>query len=324
MHSIPIADPAWHTTFPFRIAPLPNEGLAGLLLRCDEMNCWGSGTTLGHVLHPGSKRAAMNDLSSIVPSLIDLEALAARLSVSLSAIVATTYLAELARLYDVAHPHAKLLSSSFVFHVCPACVAEQRRLSRLLTLPHITHCPQHRLSLVKFCRCGASLRLFHRHAQPFTCHQCGLDWKNLPRRTMEPERLQIEQQLLSSYDFFFRQGTSQLLAHTLRLIYDSVVEKGEIRVPLSDEDVQAAAENRSYQRNTTLSYIVHALWQLDLSPRDILVYAGPLPWRSIKWLSFQCPEPTCPYVTMIRDRTRSLDETAYHVQQGEQLKLFEP
>jgi hypothetical protein len=82
MHRIQIADPTWHTTFPFRIAPLPNEGLAGLLLRCDETNSWGSGTTLGHVLRPGSKRAAMNDLSSIVPTVIDLEALAARLSVS--------------------------------------------------------------------------------------------------------------------------------------------------------------------------------------------------------------------------------------------------
>jgi hypothetical protein len=324
MHRIQIADPTWHTTFPFRIAPLPNEGLAGLLLRCDETNSWGSGTTLGHVLRPGSKRAAMNDLSSIVPTVIDLEALAAALAVPVSAIVATTYLAELARLYDVAHPHAKLLSSSFVFHVCPACVAEERRLSRLLTLPHITHCPQHQLSLVKFCHCGASLRLFHRQARPFTCHKCSLDWNNLPQRNMDPERLQIEQQLLSSYDFFFTQGTPELLAHTLRLIYDSVVEKGEIRVALPDEDVQAVPENRSYQRTTSLGYIVHALWQLDLSPRDILVYAGPLPWRSIKWITFQCPEPNCPYVTMIRDRTRKLDDTENHGQQAEQPKLFEP
>jgi hypothetical protein len=317
MHHIHIADPAWHTTFPFRVAPLPNEWIAGLLLRCDETNFWGSGTTLGHVLRSESKRAAMNDLSSIVPTVIDLEALAAALAVPLSAIIATTYLAELARLYDVAHLHAKLLSSSFIFHVCPACVAEERRLSRLLTLPHITHCPQHQISLVKLCQCGAPLRLFHRQARPFTCHKCGLDWKNLPRRHMDPERMQIEQQLLSYYDFFFTQGTPELLANTLRLIYDSVVEKGEIRVPLPDEDVQASPENRSSQRTTSLGYLVHTLWQLDLSPRDILVYAGPLPWRSIKWMTFQCPEPNCPYVTMIRDRTRILDDTENHLQQGE-------
>ena len=111
------------------------------------------------------------------------------------------YLAELARLYDVAHLHARLLSSSFVLHVCPACVAEERRLSRLLTLPHITHCPQHQLSLVKLCQCGAPLRLFHRQARPFTCHKCGLDWKNLPQQKMDPERMEVEQHLLHTTTF---------------------------------------------------------------------------------------------------------------------------
>ena len=324
MHHIPIADPAWRTTFPYLVAPLPNEWIAGLLLRCDEANCWGSGTTLGHILRPESKRTAMNDLSSIVPTVIDLEALAAALAVPLSALVATTYLAELARLYDVAHLHARLLSSSVVLHVCPACVAEERRLSRLLTLPHITHCPQHQLSLVKLCQCGAPLRLFHRQAWPFTCHKCGLDWKNLPQQKMDPERMEVEQHLLSYYDFFFTKGTPALLASTLRLIYDSVVEKGEIRVPLPDEDVRVLPGGRPYQRATSLGYLVHALWQLDLSPRDVMVYAGPLPWRSIKWMTFQCPEPNCPYVTMIRDRTRILDDTEDHVQQGEPPKVFEP
>ena len=324
MHHIPIADPAWRTTFPHLVAPLPNEWIAGLLLRCDEANFWGSGTTLGHILRPESKRTAMNELSSIVPTVIDLEALAQALAVPLPALAATTYLAELARLYDVAHLHARLLSSSFVFHVCPACVAEERRLSRLLTLPHITHCPQHRLSLVKLCQCGVPLRLFHRQARAFTCHKCGLDWKNLPQPKMDPERMEVEQHLLSYYDFFFTKGTPALLASTLRLIYDSVVEKGEIRVPLPDEDVQALPGGRSYQRATSLGYLVHALWQLDLSPRDVMVYAGPLPWRSIKWMTFQCPEPNCPYVTMIRERTRILDDTEDHVQQGEPPKVFEP
>jgi hypothetical protein len=49
MRDIHIADPAWRTTFPHLVAPLPHEWLAGVLLRCDERNCWGSGTTLGHV-----------------------------------------------------------------------------------------------------------------------------------------------------------------------------------------------------------------------------------------------------------------------------------
>ncbi len=119
--------------------------------------------------------------------------------------------------------------------------------------------------------------------------------------------MEAEQQLLSSYHFFWTRGTPELLASALRLIYDSVVEKGEIRAALPNADQEAVPDGRSYQVATSLGYLVHALWQLDLSPRDVMVYAGPLPWRSIKGLTFQCPEPTCPSVAMIRNRTRLLD-----------------
>ena len=121
--------------------------------------------------------------------------------------------------------------------------------------------------------------------------------------------METEQQLLSSYQFFLTRGTPELLASTLRLIYDSVVEKGEIRAALSNADTQAVPDGRSYQVTTSLGYLVHALWQLNLSPCDVVAYESPLPWRSIKWLTFQCPEPTCPYVAMIRERTRLLDQT---------------
>ena len=309
MHDIHISDPAWRTTFPYLVAPLPNEWIAGVLLRCDERNFWGSGTTLGYVLRPGSKQSAMNELSTIVPTVIDLEMLAQVLSVPVSHMVATTYLAELARLYGSQHLHAKLLSSSLTFHVCPACIAEERKLSRWLTLPHIMHCPEHHLALVSSCSCGAALRLFHRKSQPFTCCKCGLDWKNLPNLQGDPARMETEQQLLSSYHFFWARGTPELLASALRLIYDSVVEKGEIRAALPNADTHAVSDGRSYQVATSLGYLVHALWQVDVSPRDVVAYEGPLPWRSIKWLTFQCPEPTCPYVAMIRERTRLLDQT---------------
>ncbi|MFL5587793.1 MAG: TniQ family protein [Ktedonobacteraceae bacterium] len=307
MHDIHISDPAWRTTFPYLVAPLPNEWLAGVLLRCDERNFWGSGTTLGYVLRPGSKQSAMNELSTIVPTVIALERLSHVLSVPVSRMLATTYLAELARLYGNEHLHAKLLSSSLTFHVCPACLAEERKLARWLTLPHIMHCPEHHLALVSSCSCGAALRLFHRKARPFTCPKCGRAWKNLPHLQGDPARMETEQHLLSSYQFFLTRGTPELLASTLRLIYDSVVEKGEIRTALPNADTQTVSEGRSYQVATSLGYLVHALWQLDVSPRDVVAYEGPLPWRSIKWLTFQCPEPTCPYVAMIRERTRLLD-----------------
>jgi TniQ len=312
MHDIHISEPTWRTTFPHLVTPLPDEWIAGVLLRCDEKNLWSSGTTLKHVLHTGSKRSAMNDLSTIVPTVIDLEKLAQALSMPASRIVATTYLAELARLYGSEHLHAKLLSSSFTFHVCPKCIAEERKLSRVLTLPHIIHCPEHHLALVSTCSCGADLRLFHQKSPPFLCHKCGLDWKHLPHVEGDPARMETEQQLLSSYQFFWTRGTPELLASALRLIYDSVVEKGEIRVALPGAEAQATSDTRSYRVATSLGYLVHALWQLDLSPREVVAYEGPLPWRSIKWLTFQCPEPTCPYIAMIQDRLRLLGQGTDH------------
>ena len=308
MHEIHISDPAWRTTFPHIVAPLPNEWLAGVLLRCDERNFWGSGTTLKYVLRPGSKQSAMNELSTIVPTVIDLEKLAQVLFVPVSRIVATTYLAELARLYGHEQVHAKLLSSAFTFHVCPACIAEERKLSRWLTLPHLMHCPEHRLALVSSCSCGAALRLFHRKSRPFTCYKCGLDWKNLPHLEGDPTQMEEEQQLLSSYHFFWTRGTPELLASALRLIYDSVAEKREMRAALPNTDTWTVSDERSYQVANALGYLVHALWQLDLSPRDVVAYESPLPWRSVKWLTFQCSEPTCPYVSMRRERRSLLDQ----------------
>ena len=89
---------------------------------------------------------------------------------------------------------------------------------------------------------------------------------------------------------------------------DSVVEKGEIRAPLSDRISWPESSRRSYRRTASLGYIVHLLWQLDLTPGDILVYAGPLPWRSMKWLTFQCEAPCCPYVSMLQARRSLLEK----------------
>ena len=161
---------------------------------------------------------------------------------------------------------------------------------------------------------GRIRQWYQKYRDPY---KCSLDWANLPQREVDPKRIEMEQKLLSYYEFFFTKGTPELLASTLRLIYDSVVEKGEIRVPLPEEDIQKSPDSRSYQRTASLGYLVHALWQLDLSPRDILVYAGPLPWRSVKWVTFQCPAPNCPYVTMIRDRARLWDDTQDPLQQEE-------
>jgi hypothetical protein len=306
MNRIHISDPAWQTTFPFLVEPRENEWLMGLLLHCDEVNHWGSGTTFAHILRMNEK-TAKNHVSLIVPSGVRLDDLAQLLAVPVQALLATTYQTELTRIYDVSNPSPLLLNTSFSFHLCPACMQEHRMLSRHLALQHITLCPHHQIALVDTCSCGAPLRPFSPLARPFTCYKCHLDWTKLPRREAMPERLELEQKLLSYYDFFFTRGTPEVLASALRLIYDSVVEKGMIRVSLPDEDAQKSPDDRPYQRSTSLGYVVPALLQLDLSPRDMLSYAGPLPWRSVKWATFQCPEPHCPYVTLIRNRIHQLD-----------------
>jgi hypothetical protein len=312
MPRIHISDPVWQRTFPHLVAPLRNEWLAGLLLRCDEMNLWRSGTTVTHLLREVSKEqvVSLDLLNLIIPSSsLPLEYLARLLALEARAITATTYLAELTRFYDTPHPHPMQLTSSLSFHVCPVCVASSRLLTRTLTLPHITVCPEHQMLLVDTCQCGTALRLFQRRTPPFLCPTCGADWAKLPQLQADPERRELEQQFLSLYEFFLTRGTPEILAGALRLIYDSVVERGEIRVALLDGEARYPHDGRSYQRTTSLGHLVYSLVQLHLSPRDILVYASSLPWRSVKWLTFQCPVSVCPYTNMMQQCARLLDET---------------
>jgi TniQ len=150
---ISLEEATWYVTFPHRVLPLQDEWLLGLLLRCDEINHWGSRTTLTHLLDPGPEkfhrcwRTENPYLVLIQPSSLNLEYLAQRLSLPTSMLLATTYHTELLRLYDEVKPHPRLLSASFTFHLCPACLLEARLLRRNLTLPHITHCPHHQMTL---------------------------------------------------------------------------------------------------------------------------------------------------------------------------------
>jgi hypothetical protein len=213
MQTIYIDDPAWQTTFPHRVAPEHDEWLPGLLLRCDEVNYWGSRTTLTHLLYPGPEkfhrcwRTGTPNLSVIPYGSLNLDFLAQLLAIPTSVLLATTYHTELARIYDTAKPHPRHLNPSFSFHICPVCLAEERLLQRTLALPHITSCPEHHVALLGVCQCGTPLRLFHRQACPFTCHNCGRDWADLPRIKAAPSQLELEQKYLTWYAFFFSEGT---------------------------------------------------------------------------------------------------------------------
>src|SRR6266536_3268901 len=82
-------EPGWLATFPHVGLPHPDEWLAGLLLRCDEMNNRESGTTWRYLLratrHPGFGPGSP---LVVVPESL-LEYLAQRLMVSSARLLAT-------------------------------------------------------------------------------------------------------------------------------------------------------------------------------------------------------------------------------------------
>ena len=183
MPHLHISDPAWQTTFPFLVAPMQDEWLTGLLLRCDEANHWGSGTTLIHLCRRNEK-TANSDWTFIAPSGFPFDDLADALAVSREALVATTYQAELARIYGVADPHALLLQTSFSFRLCPVCVAEQRLLTRTLVLPHITICPRHHIMLALPAFVGQRYDLFRNKLRHFDASSVAWIGQNCPRKRL--------------------------------------------------------------------------------------------------------------------------------------------
>src|SRR5437660_10366784 len=97
MPRIHISDPVWQRTFPHLVAPLRNEWLAGLLLRCDEMNLWRSGTTVTHLLREVSKEqvVSLDLLNLIIPSCaLPFEYLVRLLSLAAGVITVRNFLVE--------------------------------------------------------------------------------------------------------------------------------------------------------------------------------------------------------------------------------------
>src|SRR6266852_197737 len=200
-------------TFPHRVAPMNDEWFPGVLLRCDEANGWSSGTTFRYLRqHAKLERFGPKPRLMIVPAAI-LEALAQFLLIPEERLFATTYHAELARLYGTHHPHGRLLSTQFTFHLCPACVAHTRLLKRTLMWPHLQFCPLHRMELRNTCQCGVALWPFSGKGSPFTCFACGLDWGSLPQRHIPRRSLGRERQLGLFYDYFLVEGTPKRMEY---------------------------------------------------------------------------------------------------------------
>lgn len=266
MSQISLTAPAWFSTFPHRVIPASDEWFAGLLLRCDEVNHWSSGTTSLYLVQAITHHPARSRLNVIAPAYDYLEHLSQVFAISTSVLVATTYQAEINRLSSF--PYRPLLqsNSSFRFSFCPQCVAQARMLLRSVILPQLTICPHHDLIFQDECLCGFRLTLFTRQTPPFTCPACGRDWGNLPHIQASPEQIVRKQQILSYYAFFFSQGTFDLYASTISLIEEQMALKEHRQLP--------RVGGSFYQGAMSLSGMVSSLLRLNLSLEDVVAYAA--------------------------------------------------
>lgn len=227
MQPVYITDPAWQRTFSHLVAPLHDEWLAGLLLRCDEANHWESGATLLHLKYTTTVQGYPEKYnpSLIVPTSFRFNRLAQVLGVPEDDLLVTTYLSELARCYGTPFVSFRNLAVSFELYICPACLAQDRLLRRVFVLPGIGCCPLHHMELVNACRCGTRLRIYDKRTLPFTCHTCGLDWSRLPLLAAKSESIAVEQRLLTYYEFFFSKGTPEIFERAVWFVNDKMKEE---------------------------------------------------------------------------------------------------
>lgn len=269
MFSIGIRSARWRTTFPNLAEPQKEEWLLGLLLRCDEVNGWFSGTAATYTarLTTGPHTLGRPALF-VVASFFELPLLAERLSVTPAEIFPTTFLLPLQRLYTPAAPNVAQLGPAPPFRVCPECVAQGHMLHRSLALPAINHCPIHHLVLQTACCCGLPLLPFAWHTKPFTCKGCGMLWSDLPRLPADLASLQLEIKLLSLYWFFLTQGTPEIMTYSLRLIRALQLKGTEQGTMLPGNS--SLFKGTYYSGTVSLAFLVTKLVSQGITVEDIV------------------------------------------------------
>ncbi len=319
MNTIQIADPAWETSFPHRVEPRPEEWLGGIFLRCDEVNGWDSGTTMTtfvRVLHLDKTARSMSLV--LPPASMDLRPLAGWLAVSEQSLLATTYRAELSRLYETPHPHPQLFSAGIGVHFCPACMAEGRMLRRSFLLPHVRCCSRHQLRLQGVCACSRSLvppktgfsildslakvsyeagvlqKWFSPGSQPFTCRACGLDWAHFPCVEADPKLLVRELAILAWYDFFFSKGTLHALNQAVQMVRRPLEQRPSKSIKLLSGRLSRVTFSTA--EKTSLGRLVEVLVSLRLSPEMIEAEEPAVVWRALNRQVFSCSMPDCPHM----------------------------
>lgn len=305
MCGLRIDDPNWVRTFPHVVAPLHDECLPGCLWRCDEANGWPKNTTESMSLLPPKKGERRAWRSVVTGEGFDFDKLAELLAVpSPLMITETTFqAAQLRFLPPSSQPYAdkyRNLWQGFSFQkVCPACISEGRLIRISSAVPDIHHCHIHQLEFLERCSCGAYLS-GHLGTCPFICHNCGLDWKNLPRISADPQKLVDEKLYLSLYQFFLTEATwldLERICSWLREEYDEEFLYPYFTTGIRDYQdfflkyfpssvLQARHELHG---NISLALIIQKLIKRRASLREVILLAKSPPRPEQSCLNHSCP-----------------------------------
>jgi transposase len=285
------ADPRWRATLPHRVAPLGDEWLAGLLLRCDRANGWAAGTAGRGLLHvPAPPEAPERTVAAFATARrLDLARLAELLAVPLPAVRRTTFEEGLTRLRAPGQATARRLMVGRPFRVCPACVADRRLIARGHARPRVGACLEHGLLLASACPCGAHLRPFHR-AGPFTCPDCRAAWADLPSRRADDEALARSHRLLTLSRFFLEHGDATSIANAMRAICAETARRGLRQ--LAELPGGAALPSVLWEgASVSLTRVVEALAALGLPPEAVRPPDG----VRVPPDEVPCWNPACPH-----------------------------
>jgi hypothetical protein len=276
---ISISDPSWSTTFPIILTPKPEEWLPGMLLRYDEVNGWGSKTTVLHAIRGGKEKFHRSwqtespNLIVIPPNSLKISYLAQLLGISEGQIMQTTYQLECKRLLRLERIQPKYIVTNYSFRICPECIAQDRIIRRDTALLYLYSCPKHNVIFRYKCNCGANLCLFRKGTQPYTCYICGLDWSHLPKEEPIDEIVKINKEIIDWYDFFFSREAASSFEFALYYMANRKPQRSLIKYK------ETTIHRSRYPSKPVVSTIVGMLVERGIYPQDlerIHVYKPPL------------------------------------------------
>jgi hypothetical protein len=211
--------PAWRragriqaAALPVVIAPIADELLLGVGLRCDLANGFTAGSTLTMTARfPSGPSTYGRPGFSVTGSVFDEPELAGLLGWPISQVRETTYRDALTRLFGP-KVESKRLGRLGSFRICPACISDFRLIRRETILPWVEQCPVHRIQLISDCSCGIPLRAHSSGQEPFHCPDCWSDWGSLPRVRLDPWEDLRQRRIIHAYRTLIVRGDDTLPA----------------------------------------------------------------------------------------------------------------